>query len=420
MDANWEFLLQCNGETDWIALGDGRQQQLALMEGHYRLALYRPQAAGVEIEVRLSYSDLKATPPKHRSERRHCRTDDRGLAVIVPPTHFKPGCWDIRCYGDLMAELAGTGWRSFLQLEVSPMLPPLPAVPTPDSEASAESIVESILAEAESVFTSGERRPAEGAPHESEKRSEEFTDSQPQPVPGPQLPAADLLRSRLLDDLDRFLDRAFTRLPTEPQALPDDETLTSPEPAAHPAPTSHPSEPPRLAKAQKAAAPKLPPIPGPRLREQMTRLLQYPELSYVEDSRTQRWEAAIATLPPPPHPPRASLVPPYIEVLGSPHAGHTLRVRVGLPPQSEADAIKLWLLDGRGEFLLDDPKHLTQLADDGHGYREAIVALDIPFGCAVARFEAIALQRETGCYSRKIAIERCVNLPSIRRTEFHT
>lgn len=416
MDRNWEFLLQCKGETAWVP---PMAERLALTEGDYRLALYDPSQGGAIVEVCLTYTDASATPPKCRRERRSCRADARGLAVVVPPTRFKPGCWQIRCYSDLMTELSGTPWHASLQLDVVPA-----AIAA--TEADSIAIVESVLAEAAVPS-------AALAPEVPELASPAPTPPgapgvAPQPNPPSEGYEPRALRARLLQDLDRFLERTFTPLDASDSAAPDSLSLPLLPPSQPITSIGKPSGRQggrrQQAITRHASTPKLPPVPGPRLRlrEQITRLLQHPNLNHFEDSRIQRWEAAIATLPPSPHLP--VLVPPCLETLGSPSAGQLARLRVYLPATSAveatADAVKLWLLDGSGDFPIDDPKYLTQFTASSGGGREAIVSLAIPFGCAIARFEAIALQRESGRCSVKSAIERCVDLPSARRRKSPT
>ncbi|NJK63497.1 MAG: hypothetical protein HC921_13155 [Synechococcaceae cyanobacterium SM2_3_1] len=57
-----------------------------------------------------------------RHEQRLVRTNDEGIAVILPPTLLAPGVWEFRCHdADLIAELFGEGKFDTLSLRVLPV-----------------------------------------------------------------------------------------------------------------------------------------------------------------------------------------------------------------------------------------------------------------------------------------------------------
>lgn len=544
----WEFLLQCKGDPAWMPLTGDR---LALVEGKYRIALHKPDTVGAEVDVRVTFVDLDTSPPKCRNEQRHCRTDIHGMALVMPPTHFKPGRWDIRCYGDLLEELSGSAWRKQICLEVTPSfhlandeaeaivesvlaelvefeeevedeidLLPL-AFPDLDLAAEVElarepAMVSDLVANGTALMSepaiaesAGQLQPPPDAtaPAEAAPRTETTPTPAPQVIERADLPGLDIdpnrgpdpdpvvesvispgmsndvaeasalpspadallppsqeepkrsteathvmdmrvnssaLRSQLLANFDSYLTGVLETLEAvtdrvEPRdSSPSLPGVTSdnladrdrdwqrrlnplPERLA-PAPV-----PPPGAKQARRTSPQLPPLPGPhtQLRAQVTRLLseqlpidaeskdvgpeEFPTDALDSISETEVLPVSnLATN-------LAPLASPHLEIPADPIAGQTARVRVRLPADSEANIVKLWLLDGNSGLLLDGPQRISRFTLNRLGDREAVTRFKMPFGCLVARLEAIALQDSSDRSSSKVAIERCVSLPNIRR-----
>lgn len=547
MDANragtWEFLLQCKGDPAWMPLAADR---LALVEGKYRIALYKPDTVGAEVDVRVTFVDLSANPPKCRSDRRHCRTDIHGMALVIPPTHLKPGRWEIRCYSDLLAELSGAAWRKDVCLEVTPSFeiaaeadaeaiveralveeafgdpgdrefddgaiepevvpaaaidfdfsPPLvfnselaadaspdsseipadfnfdrvvappEAAPAPDIEvaiaASQPTAADPMLAESgePSVPIAIEPEPEERIPA-TDCPAEPATDAgnpnphdlaSQQPIPAflearsadtaidcvrsdtaenatgaieedssspdaivaetsDDLPTAPdprpvELRSQILAHLDDFLDRTLSPLEVATDAdrsvLPPKLDATRPRSdSALERPRSAPQLPSFLPSSRTNLRTRVAQLLNERLAEDLAD--DDPGPRSAEFSPNQVARSALQLLP-----------SPHLEMPLDPIAGQPTRVRICLPAASEADAVKLWLLDGNSDLLLDEPQKISQFTPNRRGDREAVVQFTIPFGCLVARLEAIAIQNSSDRASMKTAIERCVNLPDIHR-----
>ena len=550
----WEFLLQCKGDPAWMPLAGDR---LALVEGKYRIALHKPDTVGAEVDVRVTFTDLATNPPKCRSEQRHCRTDIHGMAMVIPPTHLKPGRWEIRCYGDLLAELSGSAWRRNICLEVTPSFHLADA-------AEAEAIVESILVEPEFeaediieveaiearepiALTPADFAPIAGAEDLAFETtaiafdfetgaalvpdlavepipatgSSEDGDAIAQPEPA-QLPMPEIAEPSPADEPERSLSgekpaarpaikpaiEIVASAPDIPAAIPDAEQSSSPAEISSPTEIneitavgkavrkidissgvlrsellacldrilialeamaeraeSHgsspslppigpalavgdrtgrdlPAPPPEGARAiappeattkvrTRPPGPQLPPVPSrhTNLRTRVAHLLsdRSPEdpASDASDANpaetlssvaADRWsntgdigDTKIAL-----HSQSEPLAAPYLDVAADPIAGQPTRIRVRLPASSKADIVKLWLLDGNSGLLLDGPQRISRFTPNRQGDREAVTHFKMPFGCLVARLEAIALQDSSDRASAKTAIERCVNLPNVR------
>ncbi|MEO0949393.1 MAG: hypothetical protein AAFY11_14870, partial [Cyanobacteria bacterium J06641_5] len=257
-----------------------------------------------------------------------------------------------------------------------------------------------------------------------------------------------VLRSQLLTDFDSYLARILATL----EALADRSKPHSSSPdlagvaaddlagdrsgrhqdrhqRSHPIPERLTPVPTSASATEKARrpGPQLPSLPSPHthlqeLRAQVTHLLSEPlpvdsdrqdagPGEFPSNQSDSHWETETAPLAN-----RAPLAPPHLEISTDPVAGQTTRVRVQLPANSEADTVKLWLLDGNSSLLLDGPQRISRFTRNPQGDREAVTHFKMPFGCLVARLEAIALQDSSDRASSRAAIERCVSLPNIRRS----
>jgi hypothetical protein len=90
--ANWEFLLQKQGDKSWLPL---ESPTVEILEGHYRLAS-RTKLANVLVGVQLSYmpSTGLQTPSRQNFSK---RINAEGLLIVLPYTHFIAGTWQIEC-----------------------------------------------------------------------------------------------------------------------------------------------------------------------------------------------------------------------------------------------------------------------------------------------------------------------------------
>ncbi|MEG3440240.1 hypothetical protein V0288_24145 [Pannus brasiliensis CCIBt3594] len=109
-----EFILQKEGEDLGRSLSSST---LGILSGKYRL-LGRLDSPARDVEVRIDF-ESRGTIERKTS---YHRSDAGGFIEILPYTDLAPGNWRIRCYGDILDELHGRGWRESLQLIVSSRL----------------------------------------------------------------------------------------------------------------------------------------------------------------------------------------------------------------------------------------------------------------------------------------------------------
>lgn len=110
----WEFLIQKDGDRSWLPL---ESPSVEILEGRYRVVA-RSSRLNAPVEIRLTHTMVEETPPKRRLQKRTSRTNPDGLIVIMPYTRLQPGHWELRCTGDLMADLMGQSWCYAVTLQV--------------------------------------------------------------------------------------------------------------------------------------------------------------------------------------------------------------------------------------------------------------------------------------------------------------
>jgi hypothetical protein len=126
--ADWEFLIQREGDRGWRQIETGNLQ---LMEGKYRIVASSnlPQT---KIQTRITHQTLGEIVPKRRSRSISQTSNARGLVVVIPFTQLKSGIWQFVCSGIDDTQAA---WHRILKLRVLPRTDsPSPAVTTPRAE----------------------------------------------------------------------------------------------------------------------------------------------------------------------------------------------------------------------------------------------------------------------------------------------
>ena len=113
---DWEFLLQKEGDRSWLPL---ESPTVEILEGRYRVVA-QSRRENSTVEIRVVHHSAQDDPSKRRLQIRSSQTNDRGLIVVMPYTHLQPGLWELRCQGDLMADMLGEGWQAAVQLQVLP------------------------------------------------------------------------------------------------------------------------------------------------------------------------------------------------------------------------------------------------------------------------------------------------------------
>lgn len=91
--ADWEFLLQQEGDRTWLPL---ETAEVEILEGRYRIA-GRCRQVNTAVQVQVTYRALEEENRIRRSPVRQVQTNGEGLMLVIPFTRFRPGCWDITC-----------------------------------------------------------------------------------------------------------------------------------------------------------------------------------------------------------------------------------------------------------------------------------------------------------------------------------
>ncbi|MBW4542498.1 MAG: hypothetical protein KME43_25705 [Myxacorys chilensis ATA2-1-KO14] len=113
--AEWEFLLQQEGDRSWLPL---ESPDVEILEGRYRI-MARSQRQNATIDIQIAYEDFDDDPPKRRTQKRTNRTNQNGLLVVIPYTTLKPGAWEIVCSNtDLVTDLLGNSSKHTVKLHV--------------------------------------------------------------------------------------------------------------------------------------------------------------------------------------------------------------------------------------------------------------------------------------------------------------
>jgi hypothetical protein len=110
----WEFLIQKEGDRSWLPL---ESPDVEVLEGRYRVVA-RTHRVNTAVEIRISHVTTAEHPPKRRIQKRSGQTNQDGLIVVIPFTRLQPGLWELRCTGDLMADLMGDSWQRTVKLQV--------------------------------------------------------------------------------------------------------------------------------------------------------------------------------------------------------------------------------------------------------------------------------------------------------------
>lgn len=112
--AFWEFLLQREGDRSWLPV---EATKVEILEGCYRIVAHSDQLQ-VPVEIRVTHHATAEVPLIRRTQKRHSKTNQNGLVVVMPFTRLLPGVWDFQCASDVMADMLGEGWSYAVQLQV--------------------------------------------------------------------------------------------------------------------------------------------------------------------------------------------------------------------------------------------------------------------------------------------------------------
>ena len=113
--AYWEFLLQKEGDRDWLPL---ETAHVEISEGRYRVIAHTSYC-NTPITIRLSQLLTAPMPPQPKTRQRVGQTNQNGLMVVMPFTHLSPGRWTIHCRADLPTDPVSEQPREYgVQLQV--------------------------------------------------------------------------------------------------------------------------------------------------------------------------------------------------------------------------------------------------------------------------------------------------------------
>ncbi|MGF1459045.1 MAG: hypothetical protein ACFBSG_08460 [Leptolyngbyaceae cyanobacterium] len=112
--AYWEFLLQKEGDRDWLPL---ETAHVEISEGRYRIIAHTSYC-GAAVNIQLSRLLTDQLPPQRKTLKRLGETNTNGLMVVIPFTHLTPGRWTVSCEAASQATAATPPWKYGVQLEV--------------------------------------------------------------------------------------------------------------------------------------------------------------------------------------------------------------------------------------------------------------------------------------------------------------
>ena len=113
--AYWEFLLQKEGDRDWLPL---ETAHVEISEGRYRVIAHTSYC-DTPITIRLSQLLTAPLSPQPKTRQRVGQTNPNGLMVVMPFTHLSPGRWTIHCRADLPTNMTSEQPREYgVQLQV--------------------------------------------------------------------------------------------------------------------------------------------------------------------------------------------------------------------------------------------------------------------------------------------------------------
>lgn len=111
--AYWEFLLQQEGDRDWLPL---ETAHVEISEGRYRIIAHTSYGE-TAVDIRLSQLLTEPFPPRYKTLKRTGQTTGAGLMVVIPFTHLIAGRWIVQC----SAAAPESDWQYRVQLQVLPV-----------------------------------------------------------------------------------------------------------------------------------------------------------------------------------------------------------------------------------------------------------------------------------------------------------
>ena len=113
--AYWEFLLQKEGDRDWLPL---ETAHVEISEGRYRIIAHTSYCE-TSVEIYLIQLLANQLPPKRKTRKRIGQTTANGLMVVIPFTHLTAGSWTVKCLAASSATATPDNrWEYGVQLQV--------------------------------------------------------------------------------------------------------------------------------------------------------------------------------------------------------------------------------------------------------------------------------------------------------------
>jgi hypothetical protein len=89
----WEFLMQKEGDQDWLSL---EAPTAEILEGRYRL-MAQSQFSETPIDIQIRHICEQDGIPKRLMQRRSHTSNPEGLVGVIPYTYLQPGLWKFSC-----------------------------------------------------------------------------------------------------------------------------------------------------------------------------------------------------------------------------------------------------------------------------------------------------------------------------------
>ena len=89
----WQFLIQKEGDQDWLPL---ESPNVEILEGRYYL-MAQVGCPSVQVEVQIRHEYELDGVPQDVTQRRRQRTDAEGLLELFGLTYLPPGLWELQC-----------------------------------------------------------------------------------------------------------------------------------------------------------------------------------------------------------------------------------------------------------------------------------------------------------------------------------
>lgn len=112
--AYWEFLLQKEGDRDWLPL---ETAHVEISEGRYRIIAHTSYCQ-TAVNIYLSQLLTDPMPPRRKTLKRSDHTTENGLMVVIPFTHLTAGSWTVECTAAAAAAATDSSWQYGVQLQV--------------------------------------------------------------------------------------------------------------------------------------------------------------------------------------------------------------------------------------------------------------------------------------------------------------